>query len=95
MRPRTCGSATPPPVPGGDVVEIFDTDSLGLVGRLVVDSPGKMTRLGNLIYVVGQQDGSITVIQDANVPTPPSPTPTITPSPYPTYPPFPSLRPRD
>lgn len=80
------GDATP--VPGGDVVEIFDTDSFGLVGRLVVDSPGKMTRLGNLIYVAGQQDGSITVIQDANVPTPPSPTPTITPSPYPTYPPL-------
>ena len=78
------GDATP--VPGGDVVEIFDTDSFGLVGRLVVDSPGKMTRLGNLIYVAGQQDGSITVIQDTNVPTPPSPTPTITPSPYPTYP---------
>lgn len=78
------------PAPGGDVVEILDADSFGLVGRIAVDSPGKMARLGNLIYVAGEQDGAITVIEDANVPTPPSPTPTITPSPYPTYPPFPT-----
>ena len=74
-----------PTVPaGGDVIEIFDTDSFGLAGRLPVDSPGPMARLGNLIYVAGDQDGAITVMQDTHSPRPPSPTPTITPSPYPT-----------
>jgi hypothetical protein len=70
------------------MIEVLDTDSFGLVARLVVDSPGQMTRLGNLIYMAGQKDGAITVIEDTNSPRPPSPTPTITPSPYPTYPPF-------
>ncbi|MDE3087829.1 MAG: YncE family protein [Chloroflexota bacterium] len=75
---------SPKPAPADNIVQILDTSSFGEVARLDLDSPGKMTRLGNAIYVANSTDGSITLIQDVSVPTPPSPTPTVTPSPYPT-----------
>ncbi|HEX7592713.1 MAG TPA: hypothetical protein VF429_00935, partial [Anaerolineae bacterium] len=78
---------SPKPAPADNIIQILDTNSFGEVARLNLDSPGKMTRLGNAIYVANTSDGSITVIQDVGVPTPPSPTPTVTPSPYPTFPP--------
>ncbi len=81
-------SAFAPLPPGADnTIQILDTNSFGEVARLALDSPGKMARLGNTIYVTNLTDGSITLIQDVPVPTPPSPTPTLTPTPYPTFPP--------
>ncbi len=73
----------PTPVPSENLVEILDGDSFGVVAYLTVDSPGKMARLGDTIYVASRADGSITTIKDASVPTPPSPTPTRTPTPWP------------
>jgi len=77
----------PPQTAADNTIQIFDTNSFGELTRLAVDSPGRMARLGNTIYVASSADGSITLIQDVAVPAPPSPTPTFTPSPYPTLPP--------
>ncbi len=77
----------PPTTPADNIIQILDTHSFGEVARLNLDSPGKMTRLGSTIYVANTADGSLTLIQDVSVPTPPAPTPTVTPSPYPTFPP--------
>ena len=77
---------TPKPANSDNTVQILDTNSFGEVARLALDSPGKMARLGNTIYVTNLTDGSITLIQDVAMPTPPSPTPTTTPTPYPTFP---------
>jgi hypothetical protein len=76
-----------PPTTAEDMIQVFDANSWGEVGRLVMDTPGEMARLGNTLYVASQADGSITLIQDVVVPAPPSPTPTLTPTPYPTSPP--------
>lgn len=70
------------PVAADNTIQVLDTDSLGEVARFALDSPGKLTRLGNTIYVASS-DGFLSVIQDATVPTPPSPTPPITSTPYP------------
>ncbi|MEW5719874.1 MAG: hypothetical protein AB1817_14695 [Chloroflexota bacterium] len=78
----------PTPVPADNTILVLDTNSFGHVAQLQVNAPGKMTRLGNTIYVANRDDGSITLIQDASAPTPPSPTPTFPPSPYPTAPPL-------
>ena len=75
------------PSSANNTIQILDTNSFGEVARLALDSPGKMARLGNTIYVTNLTDGSITLIQDIAMPTPPSPTPTRTPTPYPTFPP--------
>ena len=69
--------------PADDMIQIFDTNSWGEVGRLDMDSPGQMARLGSTLYVASEADGSITLIRDVAVPAPPSPTPTFTPTPYP------------
>ncbi len=74
----------PAPIPSDNLVEVFDTQSFGLAATLTLQAPGKMVRLGNSIYVVSRDDGSVSVIQDAALPIPPSPTPTVTPSPWPT-----------
>ena len=74
----------PTPMPADNTILVLDTNSFGQVAQLQVNAPGKMTRLGNTIYVANRDDGSITLIQDASAPTPPSPTPTSTPTPYPT-----------
>ncbi|MBI4791051.1 MAG: beta-propeller fold lactonase family protein [Chloroflexi bacterium] len=76
----------PTPTSSENMIEVFDTRSFGRVGTLAIDSPGKMTRLGNVLYVAGRDDGTITLVEDANTLTPPSPTPTLTPTPYPTLP---------
>lgn len=76
--------SSPTPTPLTELLIVLDTNSLGQVARWQMTAPGKMTRLGNTIYVANRDDGSLTVIQDAPVPTPPSPTPTFTPTPYPT-----------
>ncbi len=81
-------SGGPTPIPADNTILVLDTNSFGQVAQLQVNAPGKMTRLGNTIYVANRNDGSITLIQDASAPTPPSPTPTFTPSPYPTLPPL-------
>ena len=78
----------PTPIPADNTILVLDTNSFGQVAQLQVNVPGKMTRLGNTIYVANRDDGSITLIQDASAPTPPSPTPTFTPTPYPTAPPL-------
>lgn len=70
---------------------VLDSNSLGEVMRLNVNAPGKMVRLGNTIYVANRNDGSITLVQDVAMPTPPSPTPTWTPSPLPTLAPPPTV----
>ena len=80
------GSTNPTPSPAEKMIAIFDTTSFGIVGKFTMDSPGKMARLGNIIYVAGRDDGMVTLIQDTNTATPPSPTPTLTPTPYPTLP---------
>jgi hypothetical protein len=80
------------PTPADNTVLVLDANSFGLVTRLIMASPGKMARLGNSIYVVSREDGSLTLVQDTNVATPPSPTPTLTPTPYATLPPTPSTR---
>lgn len=72
----------PTPSPADRMVQVFDTNSFGEVGRLTIESPGKMTRLGNTIYVASRKGGTISVIQDTATAIPPSPTPTWTPSPY-------------
>jgi len=69
---------------------VLDTHSWGQVMRLNVSAPGKMTRLGNTIYVANREDGSITLIEDVAMPTPPSPTPTSTPTLFPTLAPIPT-----
>jgi hypothetical protein len=71
-------------VPASNTLLVLDTSSFGEVARLQVNAPGKMARLGNTIYVANRDDGSIMLIQDTNMPTPPSPTPTFTPTSYPT-----------
>ncbi len=76
----------PPTALADNTIQILDSTSFGEVGRLALDSPGKMTRLGNTIYVTNLTDGSITLIQDVPLPAPPPPTPTMTPTPYPTLP---------
>lgn len=73
----------PTPAIAENMIEIFDTTSFGEVARLSVpNAPGKMTRIGNTIYVASLDDGSLTLIEDAPVPTPPSPTPTFTVTPW-------------
>jgi YVTN family beta-propeller protein len=84
QRTEYARSFGPTPVPADHSVLILDTNSFGQVAQLSVNAPGKMTRLGNTIYVANRDDGSLTLIQDTNMPTPPSPTPTLTPTPYPT-----------
>ena len=74
--------ATPTPI--DDSVLILDTTTFGVVGQLDVKKPGKMTRVGNLIYIASRDDGSMTIVEDVPMPPPPAPTPTRTPSPYPT-----------
>ncbi len=74
----------PTPIPSDNLLEVIDTRSFGLVATLTVQAPGKMARLGNTIYVVGRNDGAVSLIQDAAMPVPPSPTPTLTPTPWPT-----------
>jgi len=69
---------------------VLDTHSWGQVMRLNVSAPGKMTRLSNTIYVANREDGSITLIEDVAMPTPPSPTPTSTPTLFPTLAPIPT-----
>lgn len=86
--PRNFGAT---PTPADDIILVIDTNSFGEVAHLNVKSPGKMARLGNTIYVANRADGSITLIEDATLPTPPSPTPTRTPSPFPTLPPLPTV----
>lgn len=90
LAPGYLSGSTPSVNPNENTVLIFDTNSWGKVAQLNVPAPGKMARLGNLIYVANRDDGTITLIEDANVPTPPSPTPTRTPTPYPTLPPLPT-----
>ncbi len=70
---------------------VLDSNSFGQVMNLSVNAPGKMVRLGNTIYVANRDDGSITLIEDVAMPTPPSPTPTWTPSPLPTLAPLPTV----
>lgn len=70
----------PRPVPNG--IQVLDMTTFGEVARLPLDSPGKMTRLGNIIYATSD-DGTVTLIQDAVLPAPPAPTATFTPSPFP------------
>jgi YVTN family beta-propeller protein len=65
-----------------NTIQVLDADSFGEVARITLNAPGKMARLGNIIYVANEQ-GAITLIPDANAPTPPSPTPTVTITPYP------------
>ena len=74
--------ATPAPV--ADTLLVLDANTLGEVARWHINAPGKMTRLGNTIYVAHRDDGSLLLVQDARAPVPPSPTPTFTPTPYPT-----------
>lgn len=80
------------PTPADNTVQVLDTNSFGLVARLVMASPGKMARLGNTIYVANRDDGSLTLVQDTKAAIPPSPTPTLTLTPYPTLPPPTSTR---
>lgn len=81
-------ASDPAPVPADNSILVLDANSWGHVAQLNVTAPGKMTRLGNFIYVANRDDGSVTLIEDANAPTPPSPTPTFTSTPYPTIPTF-------
>ncbi len=78
---RTYG---PTPIPSDNLVEVIDTQSFGLVATLTMQAPGKMATLGDTIYAVSREDGSVSMIEDAALPIPPSPTPTVTPSPWPT-----------
>jgi hypothetical protein len=71
-----------------DWIRVLDTDSFGQVALVRIYAPGKMARLGNLIYIASS-DGTISVIQDAPAPRPPAPTPTFTLTPYPTWSPTP------
>ncbi|MBI5035424.1 MAG: hypothetical protein HZB51_33270 [Chloroflexi bacterium] len=80
-----------PSTSSDNTVLVFDSTSWGRVAQLNVPIPGKMTRLGNTIYVANRDNGTITLIDDTNLPTPPSPTPTLTPTPYPTLPPVPTV----
>jgi len=79
---RAYGTATPAPVT--DALLVLDANTLGEVARWQMDAPGKMTRLGNTIFVAHRDDGTLMLVQDARVPAPPAPTPTFTPTPYPT-----------
>ncbi len=81
------------PVPADNLIEVLHTQSWGLVATLTVQAPGKMARLGNTIYVVGRNDGAVSMIQDADMSVPPSPTPTRTPTPWPTSTPTAAIRP--
>ncbi len=87
--PAYARSGAPTPAPADDTLLVLDTRSFGEVGRLKMNAPGKMARLGNIIYVANRNDGSLTRIQDAPAPIPPAPTPTRTPTPYPTLTPLP------
>lgn len=79
------------PAPQDDTVEILDTRTLGLVGTLsVANSPWRMTRLGNKIYVAAR-DGVVTIVGDALTAKPPAPTPTPTPTLFPTWTPAPNV----
>lgn len=80
----------PTPAPAENLILVLDGNSFGEVARLTVNAHGKMTRLGNLIYVASRGDGSITLVEDVSVPMPPAPTPTFTSTPWPTL--TPTLR---
>lgn len=82
--------SNPPPTPLDNTVLILDGTSFGVVAQLNVNTPGKMTRIGNLIFVASRDDGAITVIEDVATPVPPSPTPTMTPTRFPTLTPPPA-----
>ncbi|MCX7839204.1 MAG: YncE family protein [Anaerolineae bacterium] len=84
LSPMRAPIATTTPTPTTEMVVVLDINSFGEVARWQMNAPGKMTRLGDTIYVANRDDGSLTVIQDARAPIPPSPTPTFTPTPYPT-----------
>ncbi|MBI3915131.1 MAG: hypothetical protein HY327_13210 [Chloroflexi bacterium] len=62
--------------------QIFDTTTFGEVGRITLNAPGVMARLGHLIYVSGTDDGAVTIIEDVSVAAPPAPTPTATLTPF-------------
>ncbi len=68
-----------------NLIAILDGDTFGEVARLTVSTPGKMTRLGNLVYVANREDGSVTLIEDVRTAVPPAPTPTFTPTPWSTW----------
>lgn len=78
-----------PPTQLDNTVLILDGTSFGVVAQLTINTPGKMARLGNLIYVASRDDGTITIIEDVAMPVPPSPTPTTTPTRFPTLTPPP------
>lgn len=82
LSPMRLQSTTPTPLT--EMLLVLDTRSFGEVVRWQMNAPGKMTRLGNTIYVANRDDGSLTVVQDVSAPIPPSPTPTFTRTPYPT-----------
>ena len=68
-----------------NTIQILDTTTFGQVASLSLpNTPGKMARVGNSIYVVTRDDNSVTLIQDVATAAPPAPTATITPTPYPT-----------
>lgn len=74
----------PTPVPADNTLLVLDGNSFGQIAQLQVNAPGKMARLGSTIYVANRDDGSLTLVQDASAPAPPSPTATFTPTRYPT-----------
>lgn len=77
-----CGN--PPLTQVDNTVLVLDTNSWGVVAQLSVPAPGKMARLGNLIYIANRDDGTLNIIEDVKMTPPPSPTPTRTLTPYPT-----------
>jgi YVTN family beta-propeller protein len=78
-----------PPTQIDNTVLVLDGTTFGVVAQLNVNTPGKMTRIGNLIFVASRDDGTITIIEDVATPAPPSPTPTMTPTRFPTLTPPP------
>jgi DNA-binding beta-propeller fold protein YncE len=81
------GSYGPVTEQADNTVQVFDTASFGQAALISIDSPGPMTRLGGIVYVANSSDGSVSLIQDEEMPPPPPPTATSTPSPFPTLPP--------
>jgi YVTN family beta-propeller protein len=82
------------PTPLDNVMQVFDTRTLGKVISFTVPSdPTALAVLGDHTFVASSTESTLAVYQDCRADAPPAPTPTITPTPYPTIAPPPTFTP--